>query len=323
MRWTILIILVIATASVYADKFEVMQYYGKAGQAKCLINGQAIIPFTQFKGYTPLPGFIQEIAIRTNDEVYYSVKGSYFNTQYKPIAASEVGETVLFVSDEYIFNDKKDYTVLISGVPYELIQLYEDVSTLKYNFSCPGYSHSCNLVDLKIDNCTIDKDYISVDFHGLGTDKFSRVNLTRDLVFALYREAEPQEIDRISLPLTTEYYKTGNDSFLLKIPVDDVKQVVKSVNAQVTGCLEMLHKASASGRCTVKKPYNRTIYVRSEAEYECKPKEEGTQPADTICSQVVIVTPEKPAEPPSRLTKVVDFMRRIVHFAITIPSLAK
>jgi hypothetical protein len=320
----LLIAIVLSASFAYADKFEVMDYYGKAGQVKCYSNGQAVIPFTQFKGTVPLPGFIQEIAIKTGYDTYQSIRGKYYDREYKRINSSGSGDTVLFISDEYIFNDKKKYAVVMAGVPYELINLYEDVSVLTFNFSCPGYLHSCRYLDLRIDSCVVDKEYITVDFHGLGTMNYSEVNLTRDVGFTLNSESYPTESDKITIPLTTEYFDMGNDSFQLRIPREDANFTIKGVSAEVKGCLQEIYRVKASRDCIVKKPVNRSVFAKSEVEYECAPKQNQTEPtADNICSRVVALPPEKPPVPPDRIAGVLDFLRRIVRFVITIPAAAK
>ncbi|MFH1511490.1 MAG: hypothetical protein ABIF10_07400, partial [Candidatus Woesearchaeota archaeon] len=261
-------------------------------------------------------GFIKEVAIKTGYDTYQSIKGDYYNIKYKPIDTSSEGETVLFASDEYIFNENMKYQVVMAGVPYELINMYEDVTMLSWNFTCPGYKHSCRFVSLEIDNCTIDREYNTVLMHGLGWPNGSKINLTRDLIIKLQVEG-----DETKLPITTEYYYNGNDSFEIKIPVYDIKGNVASVSIQVADCPTELYKVTDKQKCIMKKIANKTAFATVGTEYECKPKNNKTEEESNICSQVIMLPPAVPEKEPSKTGLILDFLVKITKFVISIPQI--
>lgn len=319
MRWIIFLLMIVLSCGVYADQYGNMEYYGKAGQVKCYSNGQAVMPFTQFKGDVPLPGLIKDIAIRIDEDNYRRISGKFYDTNYQEAVASGIGETVYFISDEYVFNERTNYTVVFSGIMADLIPVYEYVALLKFQFTCPGYEHSCRYLNFVIDNCTIDTNWLDIYFSGLGLGNFSQVNVTRDVDFTLNRQISKYDIAMMDVPLTGKYFKTGLDSVMLRIPVEDLKGPVDSVSARVTGCFEPIYKVINSMDCTVIKPKNYTFLGQGRTNYECKPqqaKEENGQ----ICTQVLALPPERTevAKEPNKSILILQFLERVVKFTISM-----
>jgi hypothetical protein len=312
-------VLMLLACTISADEFDVMEYYGKAGKPACYSNGQAVLPFTQFKGTVRLPGFIQSVVMVTEYNAYDPISGSYYDAKYQPAITSGLGETALYVTHEYQFNEQKNYTVIMAGTSYAILDLYEDVSVLRFDFECPGYLHSCRFVELAIDNCTYDDEVIQVDLHGLGLNNYSQVNITRDLEVVFAREFHPRDFDLMQMPVSRKYFKTGNDSYTVKIPLKSLPEIPLLVNMEVTGCIKELHDVTASMTCHHKDEEPTAAPIAEERViYECRPRLLDEEPQQ-ICSAVVNLPEEPVPQEPSETDVAFQFLRRLVRFTLRIP----
>ncbi|MFH0978724.1 MAG: hypothetical protein V1837_05475 [Candidatus Woesearchaeota archaeon] len=310
----LLLVFVCLAGIVSADQYDVMMYYGKVASTKCYPNGQAVLPFTQIKGDVPLPGFIKDVAIKAGPDTYLWIAGSYYTTDFEKTNISKHSQNTLFVSKEYTFIENKNYSVVFSGIFAELIPIYEFVSLLKFTVNCPGYKHICAPLNLTIDNCTTDRNFFRVDFHGLGSKEFSDVNVSTDVVFTLNPEDDEKNVGKLALPFTREFFALGNDRYVLRIPVEDLPAVA-SVSVHVTGCIDELYATKDSHKCVNIKEKALPLVSNETLNYECNPVAQEAK--RDICTQVIAIPEEKlkPVSEPSLSILVFDLAKRIVHFA--------
>lgn len=321
----LLSLFVIFSAFATATQFDVMEYYAKAGKAKCYSNGQAIMPFSQFRGVQVLPGDIEEIAIMHDIYSYSHIDGSYYDINYKPMANSGEGETVLFISEEYSFRENNNYTVVFTGTNLYYLSIYDDVATLKYDFECPGYEHSCKSVDIKIKNCTIDKYDIIVDFGGMGLEEYSQVNPQRDLSFSFSKEVDPDEFEITDLPVTSRFMQGDEFDYRLMIDREELGYEVKSVTIKLNGCPEKLYpnKLEDSMECSLLHQPEYSNVGEDKVIYQCRPEDydSGDTRDPEVCSEVRILPPPPEPEPQKLTFLLLKYISRISEKAINMAYL--
>jgi len=319
MRWTVFLTVIMVITVVNAARYDDMDHYARAGEAMCYQNGQVVIPFTQFRGVVPVPGFIESVAQEHDMYTYSGVGGEYYDKDYKPVKTSGIGDTILFVSEEFRFNDMINVTLVLSGLSYAIIPMYEDISLLRYEFDCPKYQHACSTLNISVTNCTYDKEHITIEMSGFGLDKYSQVDMARDVNILLARDELPQDHDMMELPVSVKYYDSGTDSVVARIPREDMPELPKSVTVKVTGCIDKLYTVEDYRTCHERYEEIQVPIAQEEETYVCSPASQKKE--EQYCTTTLPLQEMAPAEKSTALKNSWHFVKRIVKFAMRIPSI--
>ncbi len=252
LPFMIFFILVLFPICCHADTFKVVNEYAFADSSpECFENGQISFKVSHSKANADLAEDLKGIGARYEGEAgYIDIKGTWYDTSYRKITSSGRDQKAVFVSDEYMIKRPGKYLINISGVPVPIMQFYPDLETRSFEVECPGYVHSCKLVNLKIKRCFTRGSYFYAYFSGLGLDKFSKVDFDRDMKKELnYKLLEKGLGATQDIPESSSLMDLGGDEYLLKVPADDLSVNVESIRFSVSGCLDKLYNTSYVKEC--------------------------------------------------------------------------
>lgn len=256
--------------------------YGIIPTPKCYENGAIEVRVINYKeGNIFLPKFIKGVgavpegsdAIIDLKRYWYDKEGHWYYPDYTRMRnVAGYNDEAIFISEEYLLNEKGNYTLKISGVPTELLGLITESVIYEFDFECPGYKHACNSLNTRIEECYSEGDSFYAYFTGMGENKYSKINLSRDIEVTLNYITYGGTLGyRTEVPDSAKYYSLGDDRHVLKIPLADLKEPISSIKLHVKGCIEGFHNTSdysscearhqepASGEAILESVENRTI----------------------------------------------------------------
>ncbi len=234
--------------------------YGIIKNPVCYENGAVEVFVTSMEeGNIILPKFVKGIgAVFQNENTtidlkryWYDKEGYWYNDDYSRMRwATKMGEKAIFISDEYVLNKKGNYTIRISGVPMDIAKFFPDAIVYEFNFSCPGYLHSCRYLNPKIEDCYTMGDNFYAYLTGMGEKRYSKINISRDVEFSLNYETYGGTVGYLTpMPESRKIFRLGNDRYVLKIPTDDLDDNIESMKIDVNGCITGFHNLSDYSSC--------------------------------------------------------------------------
>lgn len=246
------IILVFLSSFADADMFTVASQYSfvKDDPPECFENGQLKFTLAHSKASADLHEDLKGIGLKAEgSNSYIDVRGSWYDKNYNVISHSGRDQKAIFISEEYSVKDRGDYYINISGVPVYVMEYYPELETRSIKVSCPGYLHSCKMLNLKVNKCFTRGDYFYIYLSGLGKDKFSKVDIERDLMIDLnYKVLSKGEYSE-NMPASNTVITLGDDQYLIKTNLKDLKNKVRSVRLKIKGCIDEIYNTTSVKEC--------------------------------------------------------------------------
>jgi hypothetical protein len=240
-------------------RITVKDIYALEGEKTCGANGQLQFGVTEFKGNLNVND-IKGIGMRLDSSKTYDlVPGKWYDKDYHETNVFRKGEKAIFVSNESVFTERTNYTILlanrnISKEPLMQLNYFtgqnalEDGSGIQFKVSCPGILQLCSPVSLQVLSCNTTSQGFIVIFKGIA---YAQINLSTGLEYFLYQftsEAGPQ-----ALPETTNISIIGEDTYMMRIPLGKLKQPVQGITLRVKDCNEKIYRTSVYKSCAFAK----------------------------------------------------------------------
>ena len=217
---------------------EDMSKFLHEGEPACYVNGQVEIPFSQYEGTLELDDYVAGVGIQKKGASSFErLSGDWYNASYSPVRYAYERETYHFVSEEFAAQSKGGYSVVFSTKPVHVTGFYSNTTVILFDVDCPGYEHSCELVNLSVNQCYREGDELHLFLQGLGIDEYSKVDIGKDVSVT----ANPATSRSIGLDyLNHSVTDVGGGIYELVIDVMNVSRIL-SIEADVTGCNPARH----------------------------------------------------------------------------------
>ncbi len=235
-----------------ADRDDVLEIFSMSSKPVCYDNGQVEWSIRQIEGNIRIDDRIRGVGYRRlSSEDYTRLEGNWYDKDYNIVKYSYDGEETRFVSEEYSFVYPGNYTITLSPRPIEVTDFYPSMKTIKFEVECPGYLHSCEFLEVSIDECYRKGKELHILLSGIGEKNYSKLNITRDIEFYLNYKRVGGYTEAQYILKAEKYQRKASDHYEIVIPLENMTENILSAAIKVGGCNEKLYDVFSYSSCGV------------------------------------------------------------------------